>query len=584
MGMNTMDASQLRIAFLAGARNLEANKEKINELNVFPVPDGDTGTNMTMTILSAVKEVNNAPEVTMASLTKAMSSGSLRGARGNSGVILSQLLRGFSREIQHLDTVDVPTLANAFSRATETAYKAVMKPKEGTILTVARSMADKAAEIALSTDDVESFLEQVIAAGEESLANTPELLPVLKEAGVVDSGGMGLMTVLKGALKGLRGEDSGEPIPDVSPITDHMGQAEPAPAGPSGHDAAAEHISTADIRFGYCTEFIINLNREGSFDGKTEKSFKDYLKSIGDSIVVVADDDIVKVHVHTNEPGNAIQRALTYGYLTNMKIDNMRVEHNERVIHGAQEMAAAQAAEDQERADGRDQDEAGEAPRERVPYALIAVSAGDGLTEIFKGIGATDVIQGGQTMNPSTEDILNAAQRANADTVYIFPNNKNIILAANQAQMIADFCKIVVVPTKTIPQGITAIINFSPDLGEEENLEAMKREITQVKSGEITYAVHDATIDGKSITKGDIMAIGDSGLLAVGHEVEDTALMAVRAMADADSELISIYSGADVEESRAEALKKLVHDEFPDCEVELNRGGQPVYYYILSVE
>lgn len=578
MEMNTMDASQLKTAFLAGARNLEANKEKINELNVFPVPDGDTGTNMTMTILSAVKEVNNMTDVTMTSLAKAMSSGSLRGARGNSGVILSQLLRGFSKEIRDLDVIDVPTLANALNRATETAYKAVMKPKEGTILTVARSMADKGAEIALSTDDIIDFVSQVIEAGDEALANTPELLPVLKEAGVVDSGGMGLMTVLKGALKGLKGEDSGEPIPDVQPVTDHMGTEEARPAE-SGHGASATHISTADIKFGYCTEFIINLDKNKEFTDDTEKNFKDYLKSIGDSIVVVADDDIVKVHVHTNEPGNAIQRALTYGYLTNMKIDNMRVEHNERVIHNSEELAA-----EQEAADEKAETEEKNAPAERAPYALIAVSVGDGLADIFRGIGATDVIQGGQTMNPSTEDILNAAEKANADTVYIFPNNKNIILAANQAEAIAESCHIVVVPSKTIPQGITAIINFSPELSEEENLETMKCEMEQVKTGEVTYAVRDTTIDGRDIAKGDIIAIGDHGLLAVGHEVEDTALMAIRAMADSDSELISIYYGGDVTEIKAQALAKLVRDEFPDCEVELNSGGQPVYYYILSVE
>ena len=561
MEIKVIDAGMLRTAFLAGAKNLEANKEKINELNVFPVPDGDTGTNMTMTILSAAREVNAIEEPTMENMAKAMSSGSLRGARGNSGVILSQLFRGFAKEIKTLDKIDTAVLAAAFNRATETAYKAVMKPKEGTILTVARGMSEKAAEVALETDDIITFAEKVIAFGDETLDRTPELLPVLKEAGVVDSGGMGLMTVLKGCLDGLLGRASGEL---------HI----EGPAHPPIYSGNGNPAEEKDIRFGYCTEFIINLQSE--YTDETEREFKEYLDSIGDSIVVVSLDDVVKVHVHTNEPGNAIQRALTYGFLTNMKIDNMRVEHHEKVI-----MDSERLAREQKEAREKEQEKAQE---ERKPYALVAVAAGDGMAEIFKGIGATDVIQGGQTMNPSTEDILLAAEKACADTVYIFPNNKNIILAANQAAAIEENCHIVVVPTKTLPQGITGMINFSPELSPEENLSEMEQEIAMVRTCEVTYAVRNTVIDGREIHEGDIMAIGDSGLLALAGDAEDAVMKALAEMADEDAELVTIYYGADTPEEKAQELLEKAQAEFAGCEVELHYGGQPVYYYIVSVE
>ena len=562
MVMNSVDAQALKKAFLSGAKNLEMNKEFINELNVFPVPDGDTGTNMTMTILSAAREVAAIEDPTMEKLAKAMSSGSLRGARGNSGVILSQLFRGFSKEIQTVETINVTTLANAFGRATETAYKAVIKPKEGTILTVARGMADKAAELVFDTDDVIEFAEKVIACGDETLQKTPDLLPVLKEAGVVDSGGMGLMTVLKGVLAGLKGEDLGDLMPEgVKPVTDNAG-------------ADYNAVENTDIKFGYCTEFIINTKEE--MDEKEQDKFRAYLESIGDSIVFVTLDDIVKVHVHTNEPGNAIQKALSYGFLTNMKIDNMRVEHQEKLIKDSEKLAREQkAAEEAKRA---------AAAKERLPYAMIAVCAGDGMAEIFRGIGATDVISGGQTMNPSTDDILRACENANADVVYVFPNNSNIILAANQARDICESCRIVVVPTKTVPQGVEAIINFVPEMSPEENLEIMTDEIAGVKTCEITYAVRDTTIDGKPINHGDIMAIGDSGLVAVGREIEDTALMALRELIDEDSELVTIYYGEEADQEKAESLCELAKKEFSGCEFELHNGGQPVYYYVLSVE
>ena len=560
--MNSVDAQALKKAFLSGAKNLEMNKEFINELNVFPVPDGDTGTNMTMTILSAAREVAAIEDPTMEKLAKAMSSGSLRGARGNSGVILSQLFRGFSKEIQTVETINVTTLANAFGRATETAYKAVIKPKEGTILTVATGMADKAAELVFDTDDVIEFAEKVIACGDETLQKTPDLLPVLKEAGVVDSGGMGLMTVLKGVLAGLKGEDLGDLMPEgVKPVTDNAG-------------ADYNAVENTDIKFGYCTEFIINTKEE--MDEKEQDKFRAYLESIGDSIVFVTLDDIVKVHVHTNEPGNAIQKALSYGFLTNMKIDNMRVEHQEKLIKDSEKLAREQkAAEEAKRA---------AAAKERLPYAMIAVCAGDGMAEIFRGIGATDVISGGQTMNPSTDDILRACENANADVVYVFPNNSNIILAANQARDICESCRIVVVPTKTVPQGVEAIINFVPEMSPEENLEIMTDEIAGVKTCEITYAVRDTTIDGKPINHGDIMAIGDSGLVAVGREIEDTALMALRELIDEDSELVTIYYGEEADQEKAESLCELAKKEFSGCEFELHNGGQPVYYYVLSVE
>ena len=556
MGMKSADAQLLKVALLSGAKELEAKKEWINELNVFPVPDGDTGTNMTMTIMAAAREVAAIENPTMETIAKALSSGSLRGARGNSGVILSQLFRGFTKEIKEASEINVTILANAFTRATETAYKAVMKPKEGTILTVARGMADKAVELAIETDDIVEFLEKVIEHGDYVLSQTPEMLPVLKQAGVVDSGGQGLMQVLKGALDGVLGK--GIPFDAVVAQTSQKA----APVG-----AARDDIDTADIKFGYCTEFIINV--EHAYDDDEELKFKAFLESIGDSIVVVSDEDVVKVHVHTNNPGLAIERALTYGSLSRMKIDNMREEHNERL-----EMAASAAPAQ----------EAPKAEEPRKEYGFIAVSVGEGLSEIFKGIGADYMIEGGQTMNPSTEDMINAIDKVNADVIYIFPNNKNIILAAEQAKYLVEDKQIIVVPSKTIPQGIAALISFSPEAGPEENLENMVEEMGRVHTGQITYAVRNTNIDGMEIREGDIMGIGDSGMLAVEQDVETAVLKTLERMVDEDSELISVYLGADVEEADAEALLEQIEEAYPDCEVELNNGGQPVYYYLLSVE
>lgn len=549
MNTNTVDVKMLSRMFLSGAKNLEAKKEWINELNVFPVPDGDTGTNMTLTIMSAASEVSALSDPTMKTLAKAISSGSLRGARGNSGVILSQLLRGFTRVIEKADKVDAPTFARAFEKGVETAYKAVMKPKEGTILTVARGAAEKAMEIAEDCENLENFFADVIAEAEAVLARTPEMLPVLKEAGVVDSGGQGLLEVLKGAFDGYLGKEI-----DLT--------FEKPKSGVSVKPVSAEE---SDIKFGYCTEFIIMLEKE--FPEKEEHAFKEYLMSIGDSLVVVADDEIVKVHVHTNDPGQAIQKALTYGQLSNMKIDNMRLEHHEKVIKEAEKMAAQQAAQE---------------PAKEVGF--ISVSVGDGMGQIFRELGADYLIEGGQTMNPSTEDVLQAIAHVNADNIFIFPNNKNIILAANQARDLTEDKNIIVIPTKTIPQGITALISYVPDKTVEQNTEEMMEAMKHVKTGQITYAVRDTKIDDKEIRQGDIMGIGDHGMLAVGKEIEDTAVATVQEMADEDCEIISIYYGSDVTAEDAEQLAARLEELYPDFDVELHEGGQPIYYYVVSVE
>lgn len=586
MGMKYIDAGMLKKAFLAGAKGLEANKEWINELNVFPVPDGDTGTNMTMTILSAAREVAAIEEPTMENMAKAISSGSLRGARGNSGVILSQLFRGFTKEIKTVDVITTTTLANAFNRGTETAYKAVMKPKEGTILTVAKGMADKASELVSQTEDIIEFCEELVKHGDYVLSQTPEMLPVLKEAGVVDSGGQGLMQVVKGALDGLKGKEV--EFSAEGGVGASAGQGAPSGQNPSAGGSGSGKSGVAgtaefDIKYGYCTEFIINVEKH--YDENTEHEFKKYLESIGDSLVVVSDDDVVKVHVHTNDPGLAIQRALTYGSLSRMKIDNMREEHQERLIKDAEKLAAEQRREEEKEAEKR-RFEAEEAAKNvpPKPYGFIAVSIGAGLGEIFKGIGADMLIEGGQTMNPSTEDILNAVESVNADTIYILPNNKNIILAAEQAKSLMREKEIVVVPSKTVPQGITAIINFAPDLSAEENLSIMKEEMSRVKTGQITYAVRNTVIDGKEITEGDIMGIGDSGILTVGKETKATAVEMMKEMVDEDSELITIYYGCDVTEAEAEEVLAQAQELFPECEIELHDGGQPIYYYLVSVE
>ncbi len=557
MGMKYIDAKMLQKAFLAGAKGLEAKKEWINELNVFPVPDGDTGTNMTMTIMAAAKEVAAIENPTMEALAKAISSGSLRGARGNSGVILSQLFRGFTREIASVDQVTATVLANALVRASETAYKAVMKPKEGTILTVARGMAEKAAELVTETEDILEFCQKVIDHGDYVLSQTPEMLPVLKQAGVVDSGGQGLMQVMKGILDCLMGKEVDVSVEGVKRPDAFAG----------AHGAKTDDI---DIKFGYCTEFIINL--ENNYDDKTEHEFKGYLESIGDSIVVVSDDDMVKVHVHTNDPGLAIQKALTYGSLSRMKIDNMREEHQEKLIKDSEKLAAQQKADEEKKAE------------KRKAYGFISVSAGEGLDGIFRGIGADYLIQGGQTMNPSTEDMLNAIERVNADTIYILPNNKNIILAAEQAKSLVEDKKVIVIPSKTIPQGITAIINFAPDLSPEDNEKIMTEEMSRVKTGQVTYAVRNTVIDDIEITEGDIMALGDKGILAVGKDIEPTVLEAMEAMVEEESELVTVYYGKDVKEEDAKALKEKAEELFSHCEVELHAGGQPIYYYLISVE
>ena len=553
MAVKTINTELLQKMFLAGAANLEAKKEFINELNVFPVPDGDTGTNMTLTILSAAKEVKALENPDMVAIAKAISSGSLRGARGNSGVILSQLLRGFTKEIREHKEIDTITLAKACERATATAYKAVMKPKEGTILTVAKGASQKAAELAETTEDLDTFISEVINYAQEVLEKTPEMLPVLKEAGVVDSGGQGLLEVMRGAYDAFQGKEI-----DYSAIEASAGTKMVKPS---------EQAET-EIKFGYCTEFIIMLEKE--FTAKDETEFKAYLESIGDSIVCVADDDIVKIHVHTNDPGLAIQRALTYGQLSRMKIDNMREEHQERLIKDAEKLAAQQA-------------EAKKAePRKEVGF--IAVSIGEGMNEIFRELGADYIIEGGQTMNPSTEDMLNAIDQVNAEHIFILPNNKNIILAANQAQTLTEDKDIIVVPSKTVPQGITAIINYMPDADAQTNLEAMIEGIGNVKTGQVTYAVRDTHIDDKEIHEGDIMGIGDSGILAVGQSVEETTQEMLAQLVDEDTELISLYYGQDVQEESAENFAQEIEDLYPDVDVDVHSGGQPIYYYVLSVE
>ena len=557
MAVKTINTEMLQKMFLAGAANLEAKKEYINELNVFPVPDGDTGTNMTLTIMSAAKEVNALENPDMVSIAKAISSGSLRGARGNSGVILSQLLRGFTKEIREYQEIDAAVLARACDRATATAYKAVMKPKEGTILTVAKGASQKAQEMAETTEDLEVFLSEVIKYAEEVLAQTPEMLPVLKEAGVVDSGGQGLIEVLHGAFDAFQGKEV-----DYTAIEASAGTKMVKPS----------QQAEADIKFGYCTEFIIMTEKQ--FTDKDENDFKAYLESIGDSIVCVADEDVVKVHVHTNDPGLAIQKALTYGQLSRMKIDNMREEHQEKLIKDAEKAASEQAAKKVQT----------KKKEPRKPVGFIAVSIGDGMNEIFRELGVDYIIEGGQTMNPSTDDMLTAIDNVNADHIFILPNNKNIILAANQARSLTKDKDILVIPTKTVPQGITAVINYMPEADVDTNLETMEEGIKNVKTGQVTYAVRDTHIDDKTIHEGDIMGIGDQGILSVGQSVEETTKEMLEAMVDEDTELISMYYGQDVLAEDAEKFAEAVAELYPDVDVDLHSGGQPIYYYVVSVE
>lgn len=557
MEITSINTEILSKMFLAGAKNLDAKKEWINELNVFPVPDGDTGTNMSMTIMSAAREVSALENPTMEQLSKAISSGSLRGARGNSGVILSQLFRGFCKVIASYDEVTVSVLSDAFQKAVETAYKAVMKPKEGTILTVAKGAADKALEMAEETEDLCVFCDEVIKHADYVLSQTPEMLPVLKQAGVVDSGGQGLMQVLKGAYDSLLGKEINYEIEDASKG--------------SGVVKISEETEK-EIKFGYCTEFIIVLNKP--LTEAEEHEYKAFLESIGDSIVVVADDEIVKTHVHTNDPGLAIQKALTHGSLSKIKIDNMREEHQEKLIKDAQKLAAQQKAEE----------EKPKADEPRKEMGFISVSIGEGMNEIFRGLGVDYIIEGGQTMNPSTEDMLSAIDHVNADHIFILPNNKNIIMAANQAATLVEDKDIIVLPTKTIPQGIVAMVNYIPDYSAEENKETMLSEIGNVKTGQVTYAVRDTEIDGKTIKQNDYMGIGDSSILSVGQDLKATTLEMVDAMVDEDSAIVSIYYGTDATEEAAEEIGAVIEEKYPDVEVEINAGGQPIYYYVISVE
>ena len=571
MATITIDAAALKNLFLAGAANLEAKKEWINDLNVFPVPDGDTGTNMTLTIMSAAREVGSIEEPTMENLAKAISGGSLRGARGNSGVILSQLLRGFTKVVREYDNIDSVILATAFQKAVETAYKAVMKPKEGTILTVARGMADKILELSTDISDIEDLMAKVIEHGDAVLEQTPEMLPVLKEAGVVDSGGQGLMQVMKGAYAALTGQKI-----DISVVT-----SDSKPSLGSSSGVSVQGLVEADIKFGYCTEFIVML--EKPYDAAKEAEFKAYLESIGDSIVLVSDDEIIKVHVHTNHPGLAFEKGLTFGSLTRMKIDNMREEHHEKVIANASKIAAEnKAAEEAKKSESSET----EKPVENKKYGFISVSAGDGLSEIFKSLGTDYVIEGGQTMKPSTEDMLNAINNVHADNIFILPNNSNIILAARQAQSIVEDKNVIVVPTKTVPEGVSALIAYAEDASPEENLEAMKEEFSNVKSGSVTYAVRDTSIGDKHISQGDIMGLSDKEILSVGSDKNTVAEETVESLINAkeDAELISIYYGDEVTEDEANALAEKIGESHPDVDVEVNCGGQPVYYYILSVE
>lgn len=565
MEITSINSKLLARMFLAGAKNLDSKKDWINELNVFPVPDGDTGTNMTMTIMSAAKEVSSLTNPTMAELAKAISSGSLRGARGNSGVILSQLFRGFCKVIKEYDEIDVTILCEACQKAVETAYKAVMKPKEGTILTVAKGAAEKALELSDETEDVVTFVEEVIKQAEYVLDQTPEMLPVLKQAGVVDSGGQGLVQVLKGAYDALIGKE-----------IDYTIEGAPTGAAPAKISAETE----AEIKFGYCTEFIIVLNAPMS--DNEEHAYKAFLESIGDSIVVVADDEIVKTHVHTNDPGLALQKALTFGSLSKIKIDNMREEHQEKLIKDSQKLAAQQKAEEEAYEAACADEKISNMPAKEMGF--VSVSIGEGMNEVFRDLGVDYLIEGGQTMNPSTEDMLNAIEHVNAKTVFILPNNKNIIMAANQAVDLVEDKQIIVIPTKTIPQGITALVNYIPDHSAEENKEQMMAEIENVKTGQVTYAVRDTEIDGKTIKQNDFMGIGDKSILSVGTDLRATTLEMVDAMVDEDSAIVSIYFGSDSDEDSANELAAAIEEKYPDVEVEVNDGGQPIYYYVISVE
>lgn len=551
MAYQEIDAKLFSKLFLAAAKNLERNKEIINELNVFPVPDGDTGTNMTMTIMSAAKEVAalEAP-IRMEILCKAISGGSLRGARGNSGVILSQLFRGFTKVIKTYETLNVATLTEGCEKAVETAYKAVMKPMEGTILTVARGMSEKARELAdEGVTDLEEYVGKILEHGKYVLDQTPELLPVLKQAGVVDSGGRGLVEVISGAYDLISGKE----------VDLNLENAEPQKSADSKESAVP---AAKETRFGYLTEYTIVL--EKNFNIKTEMDFKTYLESIGGSISCVHDGEKVQIKVQTDDPGLAIQKGIKFGQLSDITVKNLRLDGKKKETEKP-ELSAASAE-----------------PAKKVGF--IAVSAGEGLSEIFKSIGVDYIIEGGQTMNPSTADILDAVDKVNAENIFVLPNNKNIIMAARQAAELTTDKNLLVIPTKTIPQGITAVINYMEESSVDENEENMLREIGKVKTGQITYAVRDTVIDDKEIKKDDFMGVGDKGILANGTDLSAVVMESVEAMMSEQAELISIYYGADVTEEAALTIQKLVAEKYSDLDVELQAGGQPIYYYLISVE
>ena len=561
MSVNTIDARLLAKMFLGGAINIRDNKEHINELNVFPVPDGDTGTNMTLTIMSAAKEVAqlySVSDIDMTTLCKAISSGSLRGARGNSGVILSQLFRGFTKIVKEKNEIDTSVIADAFDKAVESAYKAVMKPKEGTILTVAKGMADKARDMSNAGEkDIDSYFQAVLKSGRETLDKTPDMLPVLKQAGVVDSGGEGLMVVLEGAYEVMMGKEVNLDLDESEPEKEEA------------HEVVCDE---RNLKYTYAAEFIILLDKP--FNIKSEMDFKSYLESIGENISLVSDDGSVKVHIHTNDPGLALQKAMKYGALNDVKIENMRGEHKSYDTYVSSQGAHSQT-----------NDESMQEPvSEHKDVGFIAVSVGDGIKEIFKSLGADYIIEGGQTMNPSTDDMLKAIDKVNADTIFILPNNKNIILAANQAVTLATDKKIIVIPTKTVPQGITALINYVPDVSPDDNAKNMADEISGVHTGQVTYAVRDTVIDDKTIKQGDFMGIGDHGILSVGSDMSEVTFNMIGDMISDDTELISIYYGSDIKSEDADTLKGLVSEKYPKCDVELEFGGQPIYYYIVSAE
>ena len=545
--------------FLAGAKNLERSRDWINELNVFPVPDGDTGTNMSMTIMAAADEVRALEDVTMAKLCKAMSSGSLRGARGNSGVILSQLLRGFCKAIRDEEELKTDILCLGFEKATETAYKAVMKPKEGTILTVARAFTEEARSLYEQDPEIsmENLLSGALSYAEEVLSQTPEMLPVLKEAGVVDSGGQGLIEILKGAYDVYLGKE--ELLSDLEE--------------PETKDTGKE---TANVI--YCLRMTMKMaeGREEAF-----QSLKQFLNPENRS-VIWEQDGIIHVHSHLEHPGELIEKAIGLGTVCEVTLEGVSGEkcrfESDFTAHDAQEARC-----DEKTTSDKD----GGEPQNEMPHkevGFVAVAAGNGLCSIFRDLGADGMIEGGQTMNPSTEDVINAIRQVNADTVFVFPNNKNIILAASQAQTMIKDRKVIVIPTKTVPQGITALISYLPDLSPEENEKQMYEEIRKVKTCSLTYAVRDTHIGGKDIHEGDIMGVGDKGILAVGKDILETSVEAACEMTSEDSELITIYYGEDVTAEDAQIVADRVAEKCPDCEVELNRGDQPVYYYIISVE